>query len=964
MKYNAFISYSHAADGKLAPALQNALHKFAKPWYKKRALHVFRDETTLSITPELWRSIESALNESEYFILLASPDAMASKWVQQEISYWLSNKNPHTFLIALTDGQIIWNNAQNDFDWIATTALPENLKGSFDQEPLYVDLRKQKSEDQLTVKNPEFLNEVATLAAKLHGISKDEIIGEDIRQHRITKLLVRAIGITFFTLFGLVIYGFIEAKQQRDIAIARKLSAQAESFVNLRGDLLETASLLAVEGMKRAPSLEADRALRKTLALLPKRISEMDCAAAGEVYQASFSSDGNLLTTVTEKGDANVWETTTGRRISSFNTSEKIRKVIISPNRQHVVTVSDAIRIWNTKDGTEVTKLPITEVRDATYSGNGLFFATVSTDSVTRLWDAKNYSLVATYQNSQPMQFVALLPDASEITTWNQEIAEVFRSPGAPQQTIQLGWSSVAFGYSPNGEFLTMVDKSGAGGYQFKLFEVKTHKQLLFDDHNIDFAFSQDGWHFAVASPEWVAEAYDLKTCRQSGITYEIVPGTATVKRQYENNLVSCHKLPTVHHDDSVWHVALNQDGRYLGTQSADRTLRVWETYRGREVLRIVEEVEGLTPNIAFIGDGRLLSGWGSKKCRSWESTGHRQIIELPHEDSVNDVSFSSDGRYAVTGSGAGITGGRARVWELSTGREVGEELELPHFVTRVSISPDTQKILVGQSLTTSEQQSWQIWDVATKTKQEQVAHSEHGEPLLVSDDWKYIVEKRNKNGIAVLEFNNGKELANRSYNTEIKTVTMSRDACCIVSVLEDNSVQLWRWKDGKDVANMKLGYAAKAPIIDTTNKYLAIINGDDAKNVDIWKIAESTLEHHLVHNTDVYDIAFHPNGKYLASASKDNGARIWDLKGNQVIAELQHDDYVRSVAFSPDGKYVLSGGGRSDRKARLWFWQPLDLIAEACSRLHRNLTPEEWEQYIGSGNNQPTCPLDKKLNL
>ena len=34
--YTAFISYSHAADGKLAPALQLALHRFARPWYRLR----------------------------------------------------------------------------------------------------------------------------------------------------------------------------------------------------------------------------------------------------------------------------------------------------------------------------------------------------------------------------------------------------------------------------------------------------------------------------------------------------------------------------------------------------------------------------------------------------------------------------------------------------------------------------------------------------------------------------------------------------------------------------------------------------------------------------------------------------------------------------------------------------------------------------------------------------------------
>ena len=34
--YAAFISYSHAVDGKLAPAIHMALQRFAKPWYRRR----------------------------------------------------------------------------------------------------------------------------------------------------------------------------------------------------------------------------------------------------------------------------------------------------------------------------------------------------------------------------------------------------------------------------------------------------------------------------------------------------------------------------------------------------------------------------------------------------------------------------------------------------------------------------------------------------------------------------------------------------------------------------------------------------------------------------------------------------------------------------------------------------------------------------------------------------------------
>jgi hypothetical protein len=68
MSYKAFISYSHAADGQLAPTLQSALHRFAKPFYKLRALRVFRDKTSLHLTPQLWPLIQSSLSESEYFL--------------------------------------------------------------------------------------------------------------------------------------------------------------------------------------------------------------------------------------------------------------------------------------------------------------------------------------------------------------------------------------------------------------------------------------------------------------------------------------------------------------------------------------------------------------------------------------------------------------------------------------------------------------------------------------------------------------------------------------------------------------------------------------------------------------------------------------------------------------------------------------------------------------------------------
>jgi hypothetical protein len=51
--YDAFMSYSHRADTERAAALQNALHRFAKPWHRLRALRIFRDRTDSAISGAL-----------------------------------------------------------------------------------------------------------------------------------------------------------------------------------------------------------------------------------------------------------------------------------------------------------------------------------------------------------------------------------------------------------------------------------------------------------------------------------------------------------------------------------------------------------------------------------------------------------------------------------------------------------------------------------------------------------------------------------------------------------------------------------------------------------------------------------------------------------------------------------------------------------------------------------------------
>src|SRR3954451_1546641 len=149
----AFLSYSREADGPLAAALQAGLHRFAKPWYRLRAIRVFRDAGSLAANPDLWSSIAEALERSTHFVLLASPAAANSKWVMRETQHWLHSGGAERFIIALTEGDLSWDAQRGDFDWSRTTSLPPGLRGVFAVEPRWVDLRWARSAERLSLRD-------------------------------------------------------------------------------------------------------------------------------------------------------------------------------------------------------------------------------------------------------------------------------------------------------------------------------------------------------------------------------------------------------------------------------------------------------------------------------------------------------------------------------------------------------------------------------------------------------------------------------------------------------------------------------------------------------------------------------------------------------------------------------------------------------------------------------------------
>lgn len=290
MAHDAFISYSHAADAVLAPALETALQRFAKPWYQIRALSIFRDASNLNLSPDLWNGISTALGGATHLVYLASPQAAASKWVGKEIEYWLTNRSIERLVIVVTDGAIEWDDAAKDFDWNVTTCLPRSAAGRFSGEPFYLDLRWARQSTDLSLQHPRFKDAVALLAATIHGKPVEDMIGEDVVQHQRTTRIRNVAIAALLTLFVAASVAAIVAVRQRSEAVRQRTEAVHQRDLAVQSSLLNRVRS-ELESGSLMEAVQTARESRRRFGLTP---------LVRQTLLEATSHPTNVLTTMRE----------------------------------------------------------------------------------------------------------------------------------------------------------------------------------------------------------------------------------------------------------------------------------------------------------------------------------------------------------------------------------------------------------------------------------------------------------------------------------------------------------------------------------------------------------------------------------------------------------------------------------------------------------------------------------------
>ncbi|MEL7487659.1 MAG: toll/interleukin-1 receptor domain-containing protein, partial [Pseudomonadota bacterium] len=224
-QYTAFISYSHS-DEASASWLHRALETFSAPngvavpeglpVRDRRLAPIFRDREELSSSHDLSESIRSAIEASHALIVICSPAAAASRWVNEEIKLFKRLHGEERILALIVDGE----------DGGPVPFFPEALLQRLGPDGEIIDDRGEPLAADIRPGKDGKRHAKLKLAAGLLDVGLDTLVQRDAarERRRLTAIAGAAVAVMLMTA-GLAAFALV----QRDEARAQRVVAEQQS---------------------------------------------------------------------------------------------------------------------------------------------------------------------------------------------------------------------------------------------------------------------------------------------------------------------------------------------------------------------------------------------------------------------------------------------------------------------------------------------------------------------------------------------------------------------------------------------------------------------------------------------------------------------------------------------------------------------------------------------------------------
>ena len=902
LKYKGFISYSHAGDQRFAPALQHAVETFNRSLLRRRTIQVFRDDTNLTLSPHLWPDIENALRSSEFFLLLASPEAAGSKWVRRELEFWLEFRSLDSLLLIVTGGQIEWDDSTNDFDWGTTTALPQTLKGRYISEPLYCDCRWANADELRSLPQEKYQDAIATIAATLQGVEKAVLVSRSLKEQkkalRITIGAAAVLGLLFLASclagwwalkgqnsivqnlgrenlvsikanFDAVMAGLRgdiaeaagkmaikqwtaaesqrrRAEEEKKLALTRQLSAQAE-YLYTRPGQLTLGSLLSIESTRHFRIIDNNRILASALSLTGHAGPELKHKWA--VSDVAISPDGKWIATASNR-TASVWNAATGSLRYSFDEAKYITKLAVSPDGRWLVTASadKSLRIVDFSTGIEHRSLLVPE----------------SAVSITISPDCTQV-LVSFRRSAQIYNF----PSATIITTLRPLERQV--SGGRPNDG-PVDVKQVAF--SADGHWFVTLSPDSANS--ISVWESDTGQEKFGVGRQNEF------YKFALDNcSRWIAAG-------GSGGPVKVFASDTGKEITHLDNL------------SVVTGLAFSQDGNYLAVGSMDGSVGLWVTKNWKQVRQFRHE--DIVGQLKFSPDGT----WLAVNCQDnsihlWDTSTGEEKSRLQHSDRINSFALSQGGSLLVTAS----RDSTARVWKTDRGRE-RIHLDLQGYVFSTSVSAESAWVgATGED-------NVRVWSMSDPAQMYEVK-TPHPTAIGVSPEGKYLttvddfdpmvnIDSGDSGVSTVRLWNLATGVSRTLFASRLDHVVVGRAGRTLVGS-KGSLITVWDTLAQKEKFHLNAG-AVDAMVLSLDEQWIVTGGGE---KTHVWRMADGGEQSVVRHQGVVKSVTISRDAKWIATGGESGLAQIWETKTGRAVVEFNHGTAVDCVAISPSRRWIAT---------------------------------------------------------